>query len=89
MLGDIKQTNELYRVLQVTRRINNSLQIVVAVLLMSVIGLENIASSDPKSNAQPASDTYYAAQSRMLLYALAGLVYLIFGMFFCLYSAVV
>ena len=67
--------------LQAQRRINGPLQIFAAVFFMSVIGLENIASSDPRSDATQQGDTYYAYKSRMLLFALGGLVYLIFGGF--------
>ena len=65
--------------IQTTRKINQIFQIFAVVFFLTVVGFQNMATADPRSDLIKQSDMYYSGDSRIFRFAIAALVYLLVG----------
>ena len=65
--------------LQTTRKINDTFQVITVLFFLHVVGFENVATADPRSDFNPSSDDYYAPHSRTFRFAVSSFVYVMVG----------
>ncbi len=65
--------------IQTIRKTNPFFQIFCTLFFLNVVGLENVASSDPRSDLTRDDNKYYAPDSRIFRFAIAALTYILVG----------
>ena len=68
--------------IQTARKISPVFQYFATLLFLSVIGVGNLATMDPQNNLHADVTMYTAPTSRILRFALIGIVYLLIGRYF-------